>query len=57
MTIYQADDEVAREAGTVLALAGMRRGDVVGMNGDSAYVLACDAFSDRKSTRLNSSHT
>ena len=32
MTVYQADDEVAREAGTALALASMRRGDVVGMN-------------------------
>ena len=53
MTVYQADDEVAREAGTALALAGMRRGDVIGMNGDSAYVLACDAFSTRGVTAIH----
>ena len=47
MTIYLYDDAAAREEGTALALAGMRRGDVVGMHGDSAYVLAADAFSTR----------
>ncbi len=45
MAIYTLEE--TRQDGTDIALAGMRRGDVVGLNADSAYALATDAFSAR----------
>ena len=47
MTLFHHDDPAMREEGTAVALAGMRRGEVVGLNADSAYALAADAFSTR----------
>jgi L-threonylcarbamoyladenylate synthase len=47
MTMYQFDDETSRTDGTAIALAAMRRGDVIGLNADSSYALATDAFSPR----------
>jgi len=53
MTVFQAEDATERADGTQLALAGMRRGDVFGLNADSAYALATDAFSLRGVQRID----
>ena len=47
MTLFHHDDAASREEGTAVALAGLRRGDVVGLHADSSYALAADAFSSR----------
>ncbi len=45
MPIYNQSDADARALGTRAAIAGMRAGEIWGLNSDSAYALATDAFS------------
>ena len=52
VTIYSCDIPENRNDGTAVALAGMRRGEVIGLNADSAYALATDVFSHRGVTMV-----
>lgn len=45
MPIYRLGDADARAQGTRAAIAGMRAGEVWGLNSDSSYALMSDAFS------------
>ena len=45
MPIYQLGDVDSHTQGTRAAIAGMRAGEVWGINSDSSYALATDAFS------------
>ncbi len=45
MPIFQLGDADSRAQGTRAAIAGMRAGEVWGINSDSSYALASDAFS------------
>jgi L-threonylcarbamoyladenylate synthase len=46
MPIFNFSDADARTNGTRAAIAGMRAGEVWGINSDSSYALATDAFSN-----------
>lgn len=45
MPIFNSSDADARTKGTRAAIAGMRAGEVWGLNSDSSYALMSDAFS------------
>ncbi|MEN9692452.1 MAG: hypothetical protein RLZZ330_96, partial [Actinomycetota bacterium] len=45
MPIFHVGDADSHTQGTRLAISGMRAGEVWGLNSDSSYALATDAFS------------
>lgn len=52
MRRYDGNDAMQRESGTIDAIASAKRGELVVVNADSAYVVIADAFSERGVARL-----
>ena len=52
MRVYNGSDSELRAAGLADAVASVRRGELVVVHGDGAYVVIADAFSARGTARL-----